>query len=181
MANYYRKVGSVKKTFPNPVPTEQYEKPLGPERPTATQRFESDHPLIAGAARKTSTFVKERGAEIAREAQHQRPPSRTPTQGLPADPFGMGGRGNPFNSNPFGVGQYGHPFNGAPGPIINDRAPPRKPTGGTTRTIYKANGDVEVIRSGARKSSRKKRSGGSSAGNVFSNPMGIPKSMRHLF
>ena len=180
MKGYYKKVGAAKKTFPDPVVTEQYEHPIGPERPTAAQRFESNHPGLSNAARKVTTFVKERGAEISREAQHQRPPSRTPMQGLPSDAFGMGGRGNPFGGSPFGTGGYGHLFNGSPGPIHDDSAPPRKPSG-STRTIYRANGDVEVIRTGKRASRKKRSRDGNSSSSLFSNPMHIPKGMRHLF
>jgi hypothetical protein len=181
MKGHYQKVSSVKKTFPNPVPTEQYDHPIGPERPTAAQRFESDHPLISGAARKVAgaagsgaAWMQKRGREIQREAPRSQP--RSPMAGMPSDPFGMSRSGNPFagSSVPFSS----HPFNDRAGPIRDDRDPPRRVSGGS-RTIYRANGDVEVVH--ATISSKKRKSRRSNGNQEAGFMTGVPKSMRHLF
>jgi hypothetical protein len=182
MKGHYQKVGSVKKTFPNPVPTEQYEQPIGPPRPTAMQRFEGEHQIISGAAKRVkdaavtgATWMQKRGQEIQRDAPRSMP--RSPLAGLPRDPFGTSRAVNPFGggSVPFSA----HPFNDRAGPIRDDQRPPRKVSGGS-RTIYRANGDVEVVHAtiSSRKRKRRDRDDG---GGGLGNPMGIPKSMRHLF
>lgn len=184
MNGHYKKVSSVKKTFPNPVA--KYEKAIDPERPTAAQRFQSDHPVLKKVAGKVSGAVGwmgERGREIQREGTGIPAARRTPMAGLPKDPYGMGVAGNPFGGSAFP--HSSHPFNGPPGPIFNDQRPP-KPTparGGTTRTIYHNNGDVEVIRTGRSKPRRvaSKEPGESFMNPDFANPGYIPKSMRHLF
>jgi len=154
MPAHYKTAPSVKKTFPNPVPTEQYEQPIGPPRPTAMQRFESEHQIISGAAHRVkdaavtgATWMKKRGREIQREAPRSMP--RSPTAGMPRDPFGMGSGGNPFRSGPM-TG----PFMDRAGPIT----PPRRK--GKRRRRVDDDDDV---------------------GTAFSNPFHIPKSMRHLF
>lgn len=180
MKGYYQKVGSAKKTFPKPVPTEQYEHPIGPERPTSVQRFTSDHPIVGkvtGAVKAGGAWVAERGREIQREGTGIPAPRRTPMQSLPADPYGMSRSGNPFGGSSFPYSN--HPFSGQPGPIYNDRQPPRKPAT-TTRTIYHENGDVEVIRSGG-KSRKPRRQRQGNGGGGITDPFHIPKSMRHLF
>jgi hypothetical protein len=167
MKGHYQKVGSVKKTFPNPVPTEQYEQPIGPPRPTAMQRFEGEHQIISGAAKRVkdaavtgATWMQKRGQEIQRDAPRGQP--RSPMAGMPSDPFGMSRAGNPFA-----------------GPIRDDQKPPRRASGGS-RTIYRANGDVEVVHATISSKKRKSRRDRDDGGG-FGNPMGIPKSTRHLF
>lgn len=101
MADYYKRMPSVKKRFPKPEVTEQNEQPIGPPKPTAMQRFESEHQFISGAAHRVkdaavsgATWVKKRGREILDEAPRSMP--RAPMAGLPRDPFGMSRIGNPF-------------------------------------------------------------------------------------
>lgn len=154
MPDYYKKMPSVKKRFPEPEVTEQYEQPIGPPKPTAMQRFESEHQFISGAAHRVKdaavsggAWMKKRGQEIQREAPRTMP--REPMAGLPRDPFGMGSSGNPFRSGPM-TG----PFMDRAGPI----QPPR--------------------RKGKR---RRRRDDDDEPASPFSNPFHIPKSMRHLF
>lgn len=138
---------------------------------------------VIGAAKSGFNWMARRGREIQREGTGIPAARRTPMAGLPKDPYGMGVVGNPFGGSAFP--HSSHPFNGPPGPIFNDQRPP-KPTparGGTTRTIYHNNGDVEVIRTGRSKPRRvaSKEPGESFMNPDFANPGYIPKSMRHLF
>lgn len=176
MKGNWRKMPSVKQKFPNPKPTEQYERPIGPERPTAMQRFESDHPVLSKAARKVGGAIKERSAGVAREMQGYSGPRQTPMAGMPADPFGMGKAGNPFG----GAGMFPssrNPFQGSPGPIHDTSRPPSRVA---SRTIYRPDGTVEVIH-GGRSRPAKKRKPREDRGGGFGDPFHIPKSMRDMF
>jgi hypothetical protein len=165
--------------------TEQYEQPIGPPKPTAMQRFESEHQIISGTAHRVkdaavsgATWMQKRGREIQQEAPRSMP--RSPMAGLPRDPFGTSRAGNPFGGS--GVPFTAHPFNDRAGPIRNDQNPPRRPAGARGSTIYHPNGDVEVVHARVTTKKRgKRRSRDSDDDNPFGNPMGIPKSMRHLF
>lgn len=185
MADYYKRMPSVKKRFPEPEVTEQYEQPIGPPKPTAMQRFESEHQIISGAAHRVkdaavsgAEWMKKRGREIQQEAPRGMP--RSPMAGMPRDPFGMSRAGNPFagSSVPFSA----HPFSGSPGPIYDDQNPPRRPAGARGSTIYHPDGSVEVVHARVTTKKRgKRRSRERDDDSPFNNPMGIPRSMRHLF
>lgn len=103
MKGYYQKAPSVKKTFPKPEPTEQYEQPLGPPRPTATQRFESEHQFISGAVHRVkdaaysgAAWMQKRGQEINEESRRQPRARAPPMMHMPTNPFAMGPMTGPF-------------------------------------------------------------------------------------
>ena len=158
MPDYYKKMPSVKKRFPEPEVTEQYEQPLGPDRPTKMQRFESEHQFISGAAHRVkdaavsgATWMQKRGREIQQEAPRSMP--RNPMAGLPRDPFGTSRAGNPFRSGPMSG-----PFMDRAGPIHREAPEPRR-----------------------KKRRRQRDYDDDGGGSVFSNPFHIPKSMRDMF
>jgi hypothetical protein len=159
MPDYYKKMPSVKKRFPEPEVTEQYEQPIGPDRPTKMQRFESDHQIISGAAHRVkdaavsgATWMQKRGREIQQEAPRSMP--RAPMAGLPRDPFGTSRAGNPFRSGPMSG-----PFMDRAGPI--HREAPEQPR--------------------RRKRRKARRYDDDEPSSPFSNPFHIPKSMRDMF
>ena len=158
MQGHYKKVSSVKKTFPKPVPTEQYEQAPGPDRPTAMQRFESEHQFISGAAHRVKDsatsgveWMKKRGREIQEEAPRTMP--RSPM--ISADPFGMRSAGNPFRTGPMSG-----PFMDQAGPIRREPAAPKRRR---KRRVRRQDDDYE------------------SRSPAFADPFHIPKSMRHMF
>lgn len=158
--SHYHMVKSKKLNFPNPrKEADQYEQPIGPPRPTASQRFESDHQIISGAAHRVkdaavtgATWMQKRGREIQQEAPRSMP--RAPMAGLPRDPFGMSRAGSPF-----GGGRMTGPFMDRAGPIHREAPEPRR----------------------GKRRRRRSDDDGDDAGTAFANPFHIPKSMRHLF
>lgn len=72
MADHWKKAPSVKKEFPEPKATEQYEKPLGPERPTEFERIKGKFAPITGNpyVKRATTYLSERSYQIAHEMQH---------------------------------------------------------------------------------------------------------------
>ena len=160
MADYYKKAPSVKKTFPKPVPTEQYEHPIGPEKPTEVDRLRgavskvTGHPWVQGAygqlAERSHEIAHEMQESPARERREHRSGTREPHEPL------MSG---PAFRDPFGVSGYGMGFGPAPEP----RAPPRrrKKKRSTTRSPS--------------------RSPPMARGNQFLDPFHIPRHMRHMF
>lgn len=116
LADHYKKVKSTKKEFPEPEKMEQYEKPIGPERPTATDRIKgavssvTGNRFVSGAIGK----LKERSAEVAREMRENKAPKKTRRFVEPsyspmgiqdpsfafADPFGMAPRNEPQQRAP---------------------------------------------------------------------------------
>lgn len=154
MKGNYRKVNRKNTTPPEPKPGVDYDNPIGPQVPTRSERFSSDHPWLA----KAGAAVKERSADVARDLQ--RPNSYrkvSASSGIDApDPFGMGvahrNAGNAFGSG----GPVHNPFN-QPNPF--DRPNPFHGAG----------------------SSKKKRRTPKEPRNNFADPFHIPKSMKHLF
>ncbi len=177
MVKVYRKVNRKNLTPPEPKPGIDHANPIGPEKPTAKERFASDHPWIAKAA----TAVKKRSNEVANDVTGPNsfrgtvsPATRMPSP----DPFGIGRANRSGGMNPFGG--VGVPF----GPM--QQRPPaqerqeRTSSRGSTRTIYKANGDVEVIHAGIKTSKRKKPREPAPT-NIFADPFHVPKNLKHMF
>ena len=165
MKGNYSKVNRKNLQPPNPKPGIDSAVPLGPNPPTRTERFASDHPWLA----KAGAAVKERSAAVAKDMQ--RPNSYRgvkPDMGFNnPDPFGLGrthaaaGRtragmsGTGFGRSPWGQADdlgIGDPFGIAPRPNFPKQT---RRSGASTRTIYHPDGRVEVIHAGG--SAKKKR------------------------
>jgi hypothetical protein len=121
--------------------------------------------------------IKERSREVADDLTRPNSfGSVSPTSAMPnADPFGIN-RANMRSGNMFQL----------PAGPLQQREPRRRSgrsRGGrvTTRTVYKPNGDVEVIRTGSRRAVSRDEPREREGTNIFADPFHIPKSMKHLF
>lgn len=81
MEPYFRKVSGLRPgemRFPDPVPTIQYDAPIGPMRPTFRERLESEAPFLRTAADRFTTFAQnhpinhEPRERIERNTRHER-------------------------------------------------------------------------------------------------------------
>ena len=165
----YRKIDRRNLTPPKPRPGIDHAQPIGPEKPSSTERFASNHPWLAKAA----TAVKERSAGVARELQKPNSFQGTPRRE---------GR-TPASPDPFGTMHMPNLFGGNP---MSGREPRERSNSkggrGTTRTIYHPDGSVEVIHSSRGRRRRKEpQERQEHTPNSFADPFHIPKSLRHMF
>jgi hypothetical protein len=108
---YYHMVKSKKLNFPEPrKESDQYERSIGPERPTTGERIRGAVSRVTGNQYVQGAVgaVKNRSREIAEESREHRSRGRVssraggmgPAPSMPHDPFGVGGMGG-FMSDPF--------------------------------------------------------------------------------
>lgn len=128
MPDYYKKVSSTKKVFPKPEVMEQYERPIGPTRPTTEEKVRSAISRVTGnqTVQKAGNYIKERASEISHEIETpQRERREYPNSGQrrSSSPIQTMNMGPMPGGDLFGVGNY-HGF--MSDQVKRSRAPPQE-------------------------------------------------------
>lgn len=164
MPDHYKTMPSTKKTFPEPKRNhEQYEKPIGPVKPTTKERLQEVFNHVTGnpELKKVVGKIQDRGREINEEREplphdRKRAPQRfSSSMGLGPQTMSMGMPSGDL----FGVGNYG-------GFMIDHMRPPARQNDAPKR----------------RKKKRKTASAPAPRRNVpRMAPTGIPSHMKWMF